>query len=166
MKEEVFEAERREIASFAPLARMGEVGNTLVMDIPVQSTDRTTSFQFRAVWDETEDGEVKGVRVYAWVPNFCEIKQALMRCGVREEQVDEIFQRDAAGNHMLETCGAQNGGLAVALANAHLTLVGRLAEEGKIEQLLENRDNWTRLLPVFGVNSCGYRIERGTNENS
>lgn len=165
MKETVLMAERQEIASFAPFARVGEVDNTIVMDIPVQSTDRTTTFQFRAVWDETEDGEVESVRVYAWVPNFSEISQALTRCGVREEQIEEIFRRDAAGNHMLETYGARSGGLAVAFANAYLTLVGRLAEEGKIEQLIENRDSWINLLPVFGVNSCGYRIERGMAGN-
>ena len=166
MKDEVFEAERAEIAAFAPMALMGEVDHLLVMDIPVLSTDRSMTYQFRAVWDETPEGDVEGVRVYAKEPNFCEIRDALLRCGVQAEQVEALFGRDAAGNHVMETCGAANGGRAVAFANAYLTLVGRMAEEGRIDRLIEKRDRWTELLPIFGVNSCGYRIERSRGCNA
>lgn len=160
MKQEVFNHEREEIAAFAPLAVISEIDGAVVMDIPVQATDRSTTYQFRAVWDETEEGDVAGIRVYALAPNYAEIKAALLATGVTEEQTEALFARDAAGNHLMETCGEKSGGLAVAYANAYLTLVGQLAEKGQIGQLTENRGRWAQLLPVFGVNSCGYRIAR------
>lgn len=130
MKQEVFNNERAEIAAFAPYAVISEIDDAVVMDIPVQATDRSSTYQFRAVWDET-DGEVAGVRVYALAPNYMEIKTALLKCGVQEEQLEVLF-----------------------------TLVSQLAEKDQIGQLIENRDHWARLLPIFGVNSCGYRIAR------
>lgn len=160
MKQEVFNNERAEIAAFAPYAVIHEIDDAVVMDIPVQATDRSSTYQFRAVWDETDDGEVAGIRVYALAPNYMEIRTALLECGVQEEQLEALFARDSAGNHLMETCGAKNGGLAVAYATAFLTLVSQLAEKGQIDQLIENRDSWARLLPIFGVNSCGYRIAR------
>lgn len=160
MKQEIFNSERAEIAAFAPYAVISEIDGALVMDIPVQATDRSSTYQFRAVWDETDEGEVADIRVYALAPNYKEIKTALLECGVHEEQMEVLFAQDSAGNHLMETCGAKNGGLALAYATAYLTLVSQLAEKGQIHQLLENRDNWARLLPIFGVNSCGYRIAR------
>ena len=162
MKQEVFNSERAEIAAFAPYAVIGEIDGALVMDIPVQATDRSSTYQFRAVWDETDDGEVAGIRVYALAPNYKEIKTALLECRVQEEQVDMLFTQDSAGNHLMETCGAKNGGLALAYATAYLTLVSQLAEKGQINRLIENRGNWACLLPIFGVNSCGYRIARSS----
>lgn len=161
MKDEVFEAERAGIAAFAPMAIMREVDHLLVMDIPVLSTDRSTVYEFRAVWDETPEGDVAGVRVYARAPNFCAIRETLMQHGVRAEQVEALFRRDAAGNHLMETCGVKSGGMAVALANAYLTLAGHMAESGRIDRLIEKRDCWTQMLSVFGVSSCGYRIGQG-----
>lgn len=160
MKQEVFNHERAEIAAFAPYAVISEIDDAVVMDIPVQATDRSSTYQFRAVWDETADGEVAGIRVYALAPNYKEIKTALLDCGVQEEQIEALFGRDSAGNHLMETCGAKSGGLAVAYATAYLTLVSQMAEKGQINRLIENRDHWARLLPIFGVNSCGYRIAR------
>lgn len=160
MKQEVFNRERAEIAAFAPYAVISEIDDAVVMDIPVQATDRSSTYQFRAVWDETNDGEVAGIRVYALAPNYAEIKTALLECGIQEEQLEALFARDSAGNHLMETCGAKSGGLAVAYATAYLTLVSQMAEKGQIDQLIEHRNNWSRLLPLFGVNSCGYRIAR------
>lgn len=162
MKQEVFNQERMEIASFAPYAVIHEIDNVLVMDIPVQATDRSTTYQFRAVWDETEEGEVADIRVYALVPNYSEIKSALLGCGIQEEKVDALFMRDSAGNHLMETCGVKNGGLAVAYATAYLTLVSQMAERGQIDLLIEKRNDWASLLPVFGINSCGYHIARSS----
>lgn len=160
MKQEVFNNERAEIAAFAPYAVISEVDGAVVMDIPVQSTDRTNTYHFRAVWDETAEGDVEDIRVYALSPNFAEIRTALTQCGVQEDQLERLFARDAAGNHLMETCGAKSGGLAVAYATAYLTLVSQMVEKGTISQLIDALPDWTRLLPVFGVNSCGYRIAR------
>lgn len=70
MKQEVFNHERAEIAAFAPYAVISEIDDVVVMDIPVQATDRSSTYQFRAVWDETDDGEVAGIRVYALAPSY------------------------------------------------------------------------------------------------
>lgn len=162
MKPEIFNSERAEIAAFAPYAIINEVENTLIMDVPTKSTDLQTSYCFRAVWDETADGEIEDVRIYALSPNFNEIREALLQSGVRDEQIERLFERDTLGNHLMETCGAKSGGLAVAYATAYLTLVSQLTERNEIDKLISSLPNWSKHLPLFGVNSCGYRISRNT----
>lgn len=160
MKQETFNRERAAIAAFAPLAEIKEIGKYLVMDVPVRSTDNTMEFSLRLVYDEDEHEEITGLRVYALSPTFREIAAQLTQQGLEKQDIDRIFLPDRAGNHLLRTDGAMEGSMAIANANAHLTLVAQLLDRGSICQLLENPDDWKRLLPAFGVNSCGHRITR------
>lgn len=160
MKQETFDRERAAIAAFAPLAEIKEIGNRLVMDVPVRSTDGTMEFDMRMVYDEDEQEEITDVRVYALSPTFAEIASQLTQQGLEVGEIDQLFKTDRAGNHLLRTDGAKEGALAIANANAHLTLVAQLLDRGAIYQLLETPDEWKRHLPAFGVTSCGLRITR------
>ena len=162
MKQEIYNRERAAIAAFAPLAEIKEIGGHLVMDVPVRSTDATMEFDFRMVYDDSAEDEIAAIRVYTLSPAFVEIAAQLQQHGLEKADIDRIFLMDSAGNHLMRTDDAKEGGRAIANATAHLTLVAQLLDKGSIQQLLENPTEWKRLLPVFGVNSCGYRMMRPT----
>lgn len=160
MKPEVFEAERAAIAEFAPLAVIANDHGVTIIDVPTRSADLSTSYVFRVVYDETPEGAIREARVYAILPNFTEISQQLRNAELSDTEINQLFNVDASGNHMMENGKANNGALAVAYANAYLSLVSQLLDKNTLHQLIEQRQNWMQLLPPFGMNSCGYRFNR------
>lgn len=162
MKQNIFNKERAEIAEFAPLALIHETEQQRIfMDVPCRATNNLTGFRLRMIYDEDAQGEIEKIRVYALSPTFGEIKRQLISYGLTEEEIDALFHKDAAGNHQLRTMGELSGAMAIAYANAHLSLVANACSDPELlHRLAREPESWQTLLPPFGVESCGKRIPR------